>query len=157
MCTNRENGHSPTRRRFVARVLLAVSSGVAALLAAVIGWRSLRQSASRAGDTLLVDNPLLLPDRTAVAYERVNVVVFRDGNRIAAMSSVCTHLGCTLTVRDRGFECPCHGSRFDVLGRRLTGPATRDLPRFQVDLLADGRAIVRLDRRVTPGTFTRLS
>ena len=157
MCTSRETGDSLTRRRFVARALVAVPSGVAAMLATVIGWRSVRQSTSRAGRTLVVDDPRLLPDRAAVAYERMNVVLFRDGERIAAISSICTHLGCTLAVRDRGFECPCHGSRFDPLGRRLTGPATRDLPWYQIDLLADGRAIVRMDQRVAFGTFTPLS
>jgi cytochrome b6-f complex iron-sulfur subunit len=138
-------------------VLLAVPVVIAAALVTVVAWRSVRRSANRAGSTLVVDDPHSLPDRAAVPYGRTNVVLFRDGARIAAISSVCTHLGCVLAMRERGFECPCHGSRFDPLGRRLTGPATGDLPWYQIDLLADGRAIVRVDRRVALGTFTALS
>jgi len=157
MSTSRETESRPTRRHFVLRVLLAVPVAVAAALVAMVGWRSVRRSTNRAGSALVVDDPRSLPDRAAVPYERMNVVLFRDGGRIAAISSVCTHLGCVLAVRERGFECPCHGSRFDPLGRRLTGPATRDLPWYQIDVLADGRAIVRVDRRVAFGTFTALS
>lgn len=41
----------------------------------------------------------------------------------------CTHLGCKLTWNpDEGtYDCPCHGSRFDADGKRLEGPAQRDL------------------------------
>ena len=46
-----------------------------------------------------------------------------------AVSPRCTHLGCTLTwnPEETSWDCPCHGSRFDVTGRRLNGPAQRDL------------------------------
>ena len=41
----------------------------------------------------------------------------------------CPHLGCALTwdPKQRVWECPCHGSRFDHEGRLLDGPATGDL------------------------------
>lgn len=43
----------------------------------------------------------------------------------------CPHLGCALTwdPKQRVWECPCHGSRFDHEGRLLDGPATGDLER----------------------------
>ena len=51
----------------------------------------------------------------------------------AAVSLTCTHQGCTLGLAADGkFHCPCHGAVFDREGRVLKGPATRDLPRFQV-------------------------
>ncbi len=50
-----------------------------------------------------------------------------------AISLTCTHQGCTVGLADDGkFHCPCHGAVFDREGRVLKGPATRDLPRFQV-------------------------
>jgi Rieske Fe-S protein len=61
--------------------------------------------------------------------------VYRDeSGTLHAVSLRCTHLGCLLRFNsaERSWDCPCHGSRFDVDGRVLEGPATRPLPRRQV-------------------------
>ena len=46
-----------------------------------------------------------------------------------AISSVCTHLGCTVAWKadQKQFVCPCHGSRYDDQGRVVQGPARRSL------------------------------
>lgn len=51
-----------------------------------------------------------------------------------AYSSECTHFGCEVEFRsvEEGYECPCHGSMFDVEGRVLNGPAKQDLVHFDV-------------------------
>ena len=51
----------------------------------------------------------------------------REGNKLAAISTTCTHLGCIIGLSDTGFACPCHGSRFDPYGKVLNGPAIDDL------------------------------
>jgi len=45
------------------------------------------------------------------------------------VSATCTHLGCLVSFNaaERSWDCPCHGSRFDVDGRVLQGPAIKDL------------------------------
>ena len=56
--------------------------------------------------------------------------VFRDDEGgLHAVSLRCTHLGCLLRFNsaERSWDCPCHGSRFDVDGAVLEGPATRAL------------------------------
>jgi Rieske Fe-S protein len=58
--------------------------------------------------------------------------VFRDdAGGLHAVSLRCTHLGCLLHFNDaeRSWDCPCHGSRFDVDGAVLSGPAVRPLER----------------------------
>jgi Rieske Fe-S protein len=56
---------------------------------------------------------------------------YRDrGGRLHAVSPTCTHLGCHVTFNDaeKSWDCPCHGSRFDVDGKVLQGPAVDPLP-----------------------------
>lgn len=54
-----------------------------------------------------------------------------ESGRIHAVSARCTHLGCIVAwnTAERSWDCPCHGSRFDIDGRVIEGPATEDLPR----------------------------
>lgn len=56
--------------------------------------------------------------------------VFRDDDgEVRVMSARCTHLGCLVSFNDaeREWQCPCHGSRFDLEGCVLSGPASRPL------------------------------
>lgn len=56
--------------------------------------------------------------------------VYRDQDGgLHAVSLRCTHLGCILRFNsaERSWDCPCHGSRFDVDGNVLEGPATSPL------------------------------
>jgi glycine/D-amino acid oxidase-like deaminating enzyme/nitrite reductase/ring-hydroxylating ferredoxin subunit len=58
--------------------------------------------------------------------------VFRDDDgALHAVSLRCTHLGCLLRWNgaERSWDCPCHGSRFDVDGGVLEGPAVQPLAR----------------------------
>ncbi len=79
----------------------------------------------------------LKPDEGAIVEadgERVGA--YRDAEgRVHAVSLVCTHLGCHVTWNpaERSWDCPCHGSRFDVDGGVLHGPALRPLARTSLD------------------------
>ena len=63
---------------------------------------------------------------------------------IAAIYKVCTHLGCIYKWNDASnrFECPCHGSKYRLDGRRIQSPAPRSLDRFEMTLtFADGSTV----------------
>lgn len=58
--------------------------------------------------------------------------VYRDEEGLLhVVSLLCTHLGCLLRFNgaDRSWDCPCHGSRFDIDGQVLEGPAVHPLKR----------------------------
>lgn len=60
------------------------------------------------------------------------VGIYRDDDgELHGVSLRCTHLGCLLrfNAAETSWDCSCHGSRFDVDGSVLEGPATRPLPR----------------------------
>lgn len=53
------------------------------------------------------------------------------GNLLRPTVPRCPHLGCALkwNRQERSWDCPCHGSRFDELGHKITNPAQKDLGR----------------------------
>ena len=53
-----------------------------------------------------------------------------ESGELRAVSARCTHLGCVVRWNgaERTWDCPCHGSRFDVDGGVVQGPAVRPLP-----------------------------
>lgn len=58
------------------------------------------------------------------------IAVYRDAQgRHHHLSAVCTHLGCIVVWNslEKTWDCPCHGSRFDVAGQVLNGPASQPL------------------------------
>jgi glycine/D-amino acid oxidase-like deaminating enzyme/nitrite reductase/ring-hydroxylating ferredoxin subunit len=62
--------------------------------------------------------------------------VYRDeAGTLHALSARCTHLGCIVRFNDAegAWECPCHGSRFDVDGSVIQGPANKPLQHKDVE------------------------
>lgn len=66
-------------------------------------------------------------------------IVELDGDRVAAyreesgelraVSPVCRHLGCIVAFNqaEKSWDCPCHGSRYDLEGCVIEGPSLADL------------------------------
>lgn len=65
---------------------------------------------------------------------------YQGKNLIYALSTVCTHLGCTPSWLDgeQKYKCPCHGSGFYINGINFEGPAPRPLERVGIRLAEDG-------------------
>jgi Rieske Fe-S protein len=54
------------------------------------------------------------------------LLMTQSGGKLTALSSVCTHQGCTVAPSSDGtkLDCPCHGSEFSLTGEVKQGPAT---------------------------------
>lgn len=68
-----------------------------------------------------------------VRYHGKQFGVYRDEKGgLYAVSPVCPHRGCALEWNDdeKSWDCPCHGSRFDYTGRRLSHPAKAALRQY---------------------------
>lgn len=71
-------------------------------------------------------------DAAILEVDGEQTAVYRDEQgSVHAVSAVCTHRGCTVEWNggEKSWDCPCHGSRFDLDGQVLHGPATAPLER----------------------------
>jgi nitrite reductase/ring-hydroxylating ferredoxin subunit len=75
-----------------------------------------------------IGKPDEYPSGARIAMEARRVCIVREGDKMAAISTTCTHLGCIVGLADTGFACPCHGSRFDQDGN-ATARLVQDLRR----------------------------
>ncbi|HEX9614888.1 MAG TPA: Rieske (2Fe-2S) protein [Bacteroidota bacterium] len=71
-------------------------------------------------ESMLLEYPILLIKGTA-------------GN-FTALSTECSHLGCTVRKEPSLIRCPCHDSAYDFGGRVLNGPAEVALRKYEVVL-----------------------
>ncbi len=100
-------------------------------------------------------SPLAFPAGSATTLPERQVRIVSTDQGVAAMSLVCTHLGCIVGEGPAGFICPCHGSKFDVQGKVVGGPAPRPLRWLQVSQAADGALMVDTAKEVSPEVFYR--
>ncbi len=110
-----------------------------------------------------------MPDQLpegATFLEEQRVYVFREQKTFYAISAVCTHLGCTVQMRNLNqpktvmiggrsiserfeFACPCHGSRYYGDGSNYAGPAPKPLAWYRLEVAAeDGQLVVDLGTQV---------
>jgi cytochrome b6-f complex iron-sulfur subunit len=100
-------------------------------------------------NTFKADRPEDYALNEVVPYKDKNTWIVRakDENGVDilyALSTTCTHLGCTPNWLEeaRKFKCPCHGSGFYITGVNFEGPAPRPLERWAIKRDADGRVLV---------------
>jgi nitrite reductase/ring-hydroxylating ferredoxin subunit len=110
------------------------------LLAAAAGWttyESLRPLASAAAaPTINLGDPATYKPDTATYISDGRLFVANTGSRLFALSQKCPHLGCRVPFCDSSgrFECPCHGSKYNLGGEWIEGPAPRGMDRYQLTL-----------------------
>ncbi len=116
---------SQSRRKFISTLILLLASGgllVRYLTPVTSGKRRVLVSAAAAD----------IPPGGALVFRAERLVLMKDGTGFYALSLICTHLGCTVTVTEDALSCPCHGSRFDRQGKVLSGPAGNPLVKLKL-------------------------
>ncbi len=134
---------SPTRRELL-EAGWKVGGGLLAVAAGWTTFEALKPLADVSGGGVL---PLLPPE----AYPEGSATFVREGrffvtrarNELFAISQKCPHLGCAVPFCEGSgrFECPCHGSVYNVAGEWVSGPAPRGMDRYPVQIV-DGRVTV---------------
>lgn len=84
----------------------------------------------------------VVPAPTSLSDQYLGKQVETEG--LMALWQRCVHLGCRVPWcgPSQGFECPCHGSKYNSIGEYFAGPAPRNLDRFAVEI-RNGRFIIR--------------
>jgi cytochrome b6-f complex iron-sulfur subunit len=77
-------------------------------------------------------------------FKDQNTWIVRYQGNLFALSTTCTHLGCTPNWLEQAnkFKCPCHGSGFYITGINFEGPAPRPLERWGISIGEDGQVLV---------------
>jgi Rieske Fe-S protein len=85
---------------------------------------------------------------SATYLDRYGIVIVNESGTPIAIRPKCTHMGCIAkwNPTDTEFQCPCHGSRFDTLGRPTKGPAKKPLPALAATPTPANTLMVDLDK-----------
>jgi cytochrome b6-f complex iron-sulfur subunit len=97
-----------------------------------------------------VGRPDDYPEDSVTFFKERKIFIMRDKEGILATSAICTHLGCIvrwMPIKNE-FDCHCHGSKFDINGTNISGPAPRPLDHFYVKLDRLNRLIVDTKEKV---------
>jgi cytochrome b6-f complex iron-sulfur subunit len=135
---------STTRRDFLTQVGVGACA-TAALGSGVITLDYLQPKVLfEPPSTFRAGTPVDFPEGTVRFDKEHKAYVIGAPGGVYAVSAVCTHLGCITRYRsDEGvIACPCHGSRFDLEGDVVNGPAPRPLPWLDVQTDPAGNLVV---------------
>ena len=137
------------RRRVFAVGCFGIGAATAGFLAATFRFLvpNVLYEPSRRFD---IGSPAEFPSGSATFLPDRHLYVFNSADGFFVVSSECTHLGCSVKHTASGFECPCHGSRFDENGLVVQGPAPQPLAWYAVSLSPREQMTVDLDQTVGP-------
>lgn len=136
------------KRRIFIRKLAIWFSAIAGTLACLSFFRQFYPPSFVRKQKVKIGDVHEFPVDTYTFIDRYDLFIYRDHEGVRAVSAVCTHLGCILDKSTEGFECPCHGSKYNDKGEVLSGPAPTDLKWYNLHKGHDGKLIVDLNRTV---------
>lgn len=127
-----ENVEKPSeairRKEFLTLALGLGAGGLAAGMAGLGTYKLMIPIVTYgAPEKFTVPRASLPDDGEELVFPDQKVLLRGRDSKVAAISLVCTHLGCTVGRFTTGFQCPCHGSQYDEDGIVVGGPAPRTL------------------------------
>jgi Rieske Fe-S protein len=133
------------------RNILKVSLGLAGVLGLGALLKYLGYQAAPINPTrFTLKTPQDYQANSATSLPEAKAWLFHDAQGLYAISAVCTHLGCVVTHSDQGFDCPCHGSRYNEGGYVLKGPAKLPLNYLELTLSPEGTVVLDAKMYVPP-------
>ncbi len=152
MKNEREGKKGVSRRDFLS--LAAFGAGILGVLGAIAGsLRFMKPNVRYEESTKFkIGKPENFPEGTFKKLDDKKVFIYSDSDGIFAISSICTHLGCIVYPVEWGFQCPCHGSKYNEEGKVIGGPAPRPLSWFEISQEVDGTLLVDASKDVPKGT-----
>jgi cytochrome b6-f complex iron-sulfur subunit len=87
----------------------------------------------------LNSNPTLNSSGGSVFKQSANIIVVNVNNTLIAVTSICTHQACNVAYmsNSNNFQCPCHGSEYDINGNVIQGPATMPLQKYSTAVVGN--------------------
>ena len=143
------------RREFIARSVglgavgvagVAGLAGVARFMLPTVTYLTPKKFLVKITDLPSPGNELVFPEH--------RVIVLRaDSGEVAAISLICTHLGCTVYRVATGYQCPCHGSQYDNEAEVVGGPAPTGLPWLPIRPVPGGQVEIDSGASVPKNSF----
>ena len=153
------------RREFVT-TLAAAAAGICLSCGGDVCFGADAAPAPGAGGTNKVDIGTAADYPSDGLYDKYlkdqKIIISREGDKIRALSGLCTHKGFPVTVKGKEIVCPKHGSRFDETGKNTKAPAASPLFHLGISQNADGHLIVDKAKKLgmkeleDPSSFVKL-
>ncbi len=76
-------------------------------------------------------------------FDEYKIFIIKNRFGYKIFDAHCTHMGCIVNYDDKNklFECPCHGSVFNLKGERLKGPARKPLKQLTFKIVRNNLVI----------------
>src|SRR6266498_2683234 len=127
------------RRRFLGYAW----KGLAVGLAVEAGWTTYDilnpQPSGAFGGIVAAGSVSDYPDGAVKYFQDGRFYVASADGALVALYQKCPHLGCRVPFCESSgrFECPCHGSIYNIRGEYIQGPAPRGMDRFPIKIDGD--------------------
>jgi cytochrome b6-f complex iron-sulfur subunit len=132
-----------TTRRNLLRSGWKAGAALLASASAWTTWELLRPlTSTAAGGKIRIGSSGDYPAGTATEVRAGHFWLANADGHLFALSQKCPHLGCRVPFCESSgrFECPCHGSIFDIGGEWIEGPSPQGMDRHPVSV--DGDVLV---------------